>query len=177
MKKYLPAMPIMLFPYSVVFALFATFVLHSIPYLLHASLLLVALLWLASLICSIALCAGSIVKKSDAADAARLAMMAKLIPIPAYICIFLCGVICLMTIFTFFIAVVLFLLDCAAIFFSGLLGAAAVVRCKSEGVLTKGQMYLYGVLQFIFCLDIISAIIVFRKAKANITIENVIDEA
>ena len=57
------------------------------------------------------------------------------------------------------------LLDVLAIFLSGLVGLAAVLRCRAEGRLTDKAAIVNGIFQFVFCADIISAIWVYRNTK------------
>ena len=48
---------------------------------------------------------------------------------------------------------------------SGLVGLAAVLRCRMEGRLTARAAIVNGILQFVFCADVISAIWVYRNTK------------
>ncbi|USF29781.1 hypothetical protein C820_001189 [Clostridium sp. MD294] len=70
------------------------------------------------------------------------------------------------TIFTFGISFVLLALDCASIFLSGLIGLSAVKQNYTEGIFSIKELFLHSILQFIFCADVISAIILFRKSKS-----------
>ncbi len=42
---------------------------------------------------------------------------------------------------------------------------AAVVRCRVEGRLTAKAAVVNGILQFVFCADVFSAIWVYRNTK------------
>lgn len=88
-------------------------------------------------------------------------MWIKLLQIPAYALWFLVG----MLLFLFMGALLAVLVDAMTILLSGLVGLAAVRRCKEEGVLTADQAVTYGILQFVFCVDVVSAIILYRKSK------------
>lgn len=92
-------------------------------------------------------------------------MMIKLISIPAYLVIFVLGVIFMFMIFTFAISIVLMILDGMAIVLSGLIGVSAVKRSHDEKAISTVEMVIHGILQFIFCADIVSSILVFYKAK------------
>ena len=63
------------------------------------------------------------------------------------------------------VPVMIWLLDVLAIFLSGLVGLAAVLRCRAEGRLTDKAAIVNGIFQFVFCADIISAIWVYRNTK------------
>ncbi|MBR3866746.1 MAG: hypothetical protein IKM54_03005, partial [Butyricicoccus sp.] len=93
--------------------------------------------------------------------------MLKLIHIPAYLLIFLCSLLFLITIFTAGLSLVLLLLDAITITASGLIGLTAVLRCKDEQLLTGKAALLQGLLQFVFCIDIISTIWIYRKTRVS----------
>lgn len=88
-------------------------------------------------------------------------MLVKLIQIPAYLFWFGMGVL----LFLFMGPVLAFVIDVMAIILTGLVGLAAVLRCRKEGFLTGGQAVLYGITQFLFCVDVVSAIILYVKTK------------
>lgn len=94
-------------------------------------------------------------------------MIIKIIQIPAYLFIFAIGFVCLITIFTVGISFVLLILDGVSIILSGLIGVFVVRRCYADGILTRTEMVIHSILQFVFCLDVVSAIIVFRKVKTT----------
>lgn len=54
-----------------------------------------------------------------------------------------------------------------AIILSGILGLAAVMRSRKVGALTNRQAVGYGVLQFIFCADIVGSILVYRANRKH----------
>ena len=169
MKKYIPSILAAIFPYSVLFALycmFSGFLMHSV-FQSNGFLLLLAVLlfWVVSLGCAVATCVMSLARKWDSYELARANMILKLIPVPAYILIFLIGCAFLITIFTFAISVILMLLDGMAIVLSGLIGVAAVKRNHSDKILSTKEMVVHGILQFVFCADVVSAIVVFYKAR------------
>lgn len=169
MKKYIPSILAAIFPYSVLFALycmFSGFLMHSV-FQSNGFLLLLAVLlfWVVSLGCAVATCVMSLARKWDSYELARANMILKLIPVPAYILIFLLGCVFLITIFTFAISIILMLLDGMAIVLSGLIGVAAVKRNHSDKILSTKEMVAHGILQFVFCADVVSAIVVFCKAR------------
>ena len=52
-----------------------------------------------------------------------------------------------------------------AIALSGLVGLAAVLRCRAEGRFTTGVAVINGILQFVFFADVLSAFWVFDKSE------------
>lgn len=60
---------------------------------------------------------------------------------------------------------ILFALISLLFFPSGIVGLAAVLQCRREGILTKKAAALYGTLQFVLCADIVSIAILYRKTK------------
>lgn len=169
MKKYAPLILVMVYPYIVVFALyciFSGFLMESFfqnnVYLL---LLYMFVFWLFALVCAISFLLFSHIRKWDAYEVSRINMIVKLAQIPAYLLIFLVGLMCLLTIFTFAISFILMALDGMTIILSGLIGLAAVVRNRSNDTLSQKTSLIHGILQFVFCADVVSSIIIFKNAK------------
>ena len=63
------------------------------------------------------------------------------------------------------VTVVIWVFDVMSITLSGLVGLAAVLRCRVEGRLTNKAAIVNGILQFVFCADVISVIWVYRNTK------------
>lgn len=94
-------------------------------------------------------------------DLALAGMLVKLVQIPAYVLWFAVG----MMFFLFMGPVLALFVDVQAILLSGLLGLAAVLRCKVEGKLDRKAAIVHGVLQFVFCADVFSAVWVYIKSR------------
>ena len=135
------------FPYAVLFG-----IVHSEPIYTELPFIL-------GLVCTIALFIWSRRGFWSAKQLALASMIVKLAQIPAYVIWFVLGV----SFFLFGLAAVAFIVDVAAILFSGLVGLAAVRRCRAEGHLTREAALIHGILQFVFCADVVSAIWVYRK--------------
>lgn len=176
MKGLLPAILILLFPYYVLFLLYCCFRPSMTELLFHHSILRLFLslliFWLAALVSAIVICAKSLACRRSALEAARVNMAIKLIHIPAYLMIFVAGLACMLTIFTMGFALILILLDIGTIVLSGIVGISAVGRSRFEHALSTGGLVVHGILQFVFCADVVSAVIVYYKAKRNITQKN-----
>jgi len=169
MKKYLPLTLVILFPYMIIFAIvciFTGFLMETVfgynVFVLIAALLI---LYIAAFICSAVVFIRSLVKKRSAIELLRMNMIIKLVHIPAYVLIFLLGFAFFMTIFTFAFTIALMILDVMTIVLTGLLGLSGVIRGYSENKLSQNAAIVHGILQFVFCLDVASAIIAYRKAK------------
>lgn len=102
----------------------------------------------------------------SARELAHVNMLVKLIQIPAYILIFVAGVACLVTIFTVGISIALILLDCFSIGMTGLLGVAAFRNMRREGKISSTKQVVCSIGSFIFCVDVILAIVGYRGSKS-----------
>ena len=89
------------------------------------------------------------------------------IHIPVYLMIFTVGLIYLLTIFTFRISIALLFIDSMTIILSGLIGLGGIIRSVRENRMTKGIGILFSILQFVFCVDIIVAIVAYIMVKKN----------
>lgn len=169
MRKLLPYTFIILFPYAIGFLLCA--LLHPswmkdlFQNNIYPGLFFLCLFWLFALLSAVTACIYHLACRRDAAELARINLLIKLIQIPAYLFIFAAGLVCMLTIFTIGISFVLMILDGASILLSGFVGISAVKRSHAQGMISTAEMVLHGILQFVFCADIFSAILLFRKTK------------
>lgn len=169
MKKMVPFIFIILFPYYIVFLIGSLFNQYLMKYVFqnnfYIGLLSFCIFGLIAFVNVIILCVNNFASKLEAVEATRINMIIKIIQIPAYLFIFVIGCMCLLTIFTVGISFVLLILDGVSIILSGLIGVFVVRQCYANGILTRTEMIIHSILQFVFCLDVVSAIIVFRKVK------------
>ena len=121
--------------------------------------------YITALLCSAVVIITSLVKKREAQDLLRVNMIIKLIHVPAYIIIFIIGMIGLITIFTMGISLALMILDVMTIFLTGVIGLGGVIRAYKETKLSKKSAIIHGILQFVFCADVFSSVIVYRRVK------------
>jgi hypothetical protein len=170
-RLYLPLLSVILFPYIILLALFCFFNNNIMETLFNNNgiylLSLLIILYIISLICSISVFIKNILFKQSSQILLRMNMIIKLIHIPAYVIIFFIGLIFLGTIFTMGISLVLMLLDGLAIFLSGLLGLSGIIRGVIEKNLSKKDAVIHAILQFVFCVDIISSIKIYKKINAK----------
>ena len=124
--------------------------------------ILLGLFWLAGLVGTIITFWQSFWGKWEGRKLALASMLIKLFHIQNYIVLFLGAL------FLFVIPIVpalIWAVDVMTIALSGLVGLAAVLRCRMEGRLTARAAIVNGILQFVFCADVISAIWVYRNTK------------
>lgn len=123
-------------------------------------------LFLLALIAVIVTATLAIARKWDGREVAKANMIVKLLQIPAYILIFAEGVYFSfsMMLLTPVAGVLFMLFDCTVIFMTGSIGAIATVRCYKEYGLDKKFAIILGIGQFIFCVDVVCAVLVFLSA-------------
>lgn len=170
MRKLLPAILIILYPYCIVFLLFSIFsdsfiMEHFFLNNIFVALLYLGAVWLAALISAIIIYNRNLTRKKDALELARMSMLIKLIQIPAYTIILIPALICMITIFTIGISFLLVLLAAGSILLSGLIGLSAVKRCYEEGILSRAELHFHDIQQFLFYYDVVSSSKVFQRAK------------
>lgn len=129
---------------------------------LIATLLLYCIL---ATVLSIVCFAVSIRKRWDALSLAKSAMIMKLFQVPAYVLIFVLGVLFAFAIFTIPFAVGLFLLDCLTLFLTGLLTAAAVMNAVRQGVFKSKEVIWIILLQLVFCADVVASIVFYTTLR------------
>lgn len=162
MKKIIPFIPLCIFPYLILltFYLLLSNTLGSGIFILIAAVLL---FWVLVFISSVIMTVLNLRKGISAAQACKISMFVKLIHIPGYIAVFILGVLFFVSIFTYAFSFILAIIDASLIFCTGLLGCASVIRSYLEGVLTKKQAMIYGILQFVYCFDVLFAVILYIK--------------
>lgn len=166
--------PAILFPYVVLAFLGILFFssrmsMDLMEVLFRNNIWLYLLAFLGYILLAFGLClAGfslALAKKWDAASLAKTAWIVKLIQIPAYLAIFVLGVLFLTTIFLFVFTLVLMLLDYVSILMSGMLTSAAVINGSRSGKIRMKRNIWIIILQFIFCADVVAAGICHHRLK------------
>lgn len=170
MVKYLQLFFIALFPYLIVFVLICMFTGYSMDNVFHDNVLIPFSifigLYVVALISSVITFIKSLTKKRELLEVLRINMIIKLIHVPAYLCIFIVGLGCMITIFTFGITIVLMILDGMTIVLSGLIGLGGVIRSLRENKISITKAVIHSIFQFVFCADIISSIVIYSTVKA-----------
>ena len=168
-KSFLLLSLTILFPYLVIFAIicvFSGFLMESVFQNNAITLLqFLFVVYFAALISTVIFIVANLHKQQSALGMARINMVIKLIHIPAYLVIFIMGLLSFVTIFTMPFALFFFLFDCMTIFLTGLIGASGILKGFREEKVSKESANIHGILQFLFCIDVISAIIIHRKIR------------
>ena len=147
-KKFWIVIPTLLLPYLALFTLATVFLSTKIDffryimeyvfgsnalYLIGAFILCCILTTILNIICF----AFSIYNKWDALSLVKTMMIIKLIQIPAYVLIFVLGIILAITIFTFPFSIGLFLFDYLSLFLTGALVVSAAINSIKQGFQTE----------------------------------------
>jgi len=169
MKKYIIALPIFIFPYTVLFGIYCTytgFLMDSL-FQSHGLVLLfwINIIYFIGFIYSVVYAIISLFRKNKSLELIKMNMIIKLVHIPAYILIFLLGILLFISIFTMGVSFYLIFLDCLTIFCSGIIGVMAIFKGTKENKVDKKYFIKYSLLQFVFCFDVFYAVHIFNKSK------------
>lgn len=172
MKRIVPSILVAIFPYMVV--LYLCWIMNLLPVPFPANwtsasiYICIFLTWLVCGIGAIWLVVLNTSSKTDVRTAARNNMIIKLVQIPAYILLFLVGVVFAMFVFTIFITFSIILIDVMAISLSGINGVFVVCKCGKTGLLKVDGAVLFSLSQFVFCVDVVCAVLLYLKVKRAI---------
>ena len=159
MKKLL-LIPVIIFPYLLVLGVLLSdlFPEDIAPIVFGIFIILFAL---ATPICNIIFMILS--RKDDPCDLIRAAFLVKLVHIPAYIIVFILGIVAAIMIFmTLPLILMLILFDCIVLFFSSSLSVFALAKnIKNNKLLSVVAL----ICQFFFCADVISLLVLNNIMK------------
>lgn len=174
MKKYTP---IILYPYIFLIGMLTLMgllkvldeeTLNAMAGGLGISLILIALISLYTFICAI-LCIVYVVqllgKKHSALEVAKINRTIKCVQIPAYIINFVVGFIGATTVFGLGFALIAVIVDFIAICMTGLFGAVTALKLHKQGGISGGGAVVCGLGSFIYCIDVLIALILPAKCK------------
>ncbi len=102
--------------------------------------------------------------KWNSQELCRTNMIVKLVQIPAYLFIFVVGLLCALMIFTIGISFVFVLLDIFTIGMTGLFACSAFYVLKKEQKISGKMQLFYSLASFLFCADIVIAVIGYKRA-------------
>ncbi len=108
----------------------------------------------------------AIKRKVPAKAILRSNLMIKCAQIPAYLLVFFLGLMLMVTIFTWPFAIVLILVDCFTVLLSGIVAVAGLLRAVSDKQISKGWAVVLSFASFLFCVDVVAAIIAYLSVKA-----------
>ena len=101
----------------------------------------------------------------DALSIAKTAMIVKLVQIPAYIIIFVLSMALILSIWLSGLSIVLLALNCITLFMTGLFTISGVICGAKQGYFKVSELWWVILLQFVFCLDVLAAVIFYVKFK------------
>lgn len=174
MKKYIQLLPTALYPYLIVALLWLLLgsskseVRDYIWDKWFGNNAFVALGWIllvffVGLLMGIVTLCVAVARKWSARELLKVNLILKCLQIPAYVCIFLCGLAFAITIITIGVTLILVVLDCMGVVMTGLIGVAAMKQAKEEGIITKSEAVQNSLLSFLFCVDVYVAIQMYRR--------------
>ena len=106
--------------------------------------------------------------KMTARQSARMNLIIKGIQIPAYIMHFILGFIGLaMSVWGIGIILWAILIDLLTILLTGISSIGCSIRMRKEGILSTAAAILMGIGCFIYCVDVVIAIVYVVKARKN----------
>ena len=170
MYKYLLAIPLIIFPYWLLFLLccLLTGTLMEEVFLNNGYLLIVALVAGAfiAFVCTLILCVLSVAKNQDSLSMVRLNMIIKLVHVPAYIAIFVLSLAFSLTVFGIGFVIVFILSDAFCILMSGLVGAVSTILARRQQA-GLSDWIAYAILQFIYCVDVVTCVMMYCKIRKH----------
>lgn len=96
---------------------------------------------------------------------AKVAMIIKLVQIPAFLVIFIYGLLFTITIFTIGFAIGFVVFDALSLFLSGMVMTASVLNSKRRREVPNTQAILFILSQFLFCVDVVVSVVWYRRLK------------
>lgn len=172
--KYLKMIPVIIYPYIyvVILAVFLVF-LSVLPSDFNDAaslgLLIVAVIYnLYSFIIVIVNAVQCAKGKMTAKQSARMNLIIKGVQIPAYIMHFILGFIGLaMSVWGIGFVLWAILIDLLTILLTGISSIGCSVRMRKEGILSTAAAIFMGIGCFIYCVDLVIAIVYVIKTRKN----------
>lgn len=176
-KVFLRMIPAMLLPYLILFSYVIIFNYTDVSvfdWIMEKvfdnnALILFAFLFIYCFITSlfsIISFAQSLRGKYDAKSLTKAALIVKLIQLPAYIIIFIVGALFVLSIWMIPFTIILFLIDGLTLILTSLFSLSGIITSVKKGTFEFKEVILFGILQFIFCSDVVSLYIFSRKLKS-----------
>ncbi len=166
--------PTMLMPYVVLLSLSFIFLNNPVSKFFMEKvfggfalwlILTVALFAVIAVVCTLIYFFTSVAKNADVVALSKYIMIIKLIQIPAYVLIFVLGLMFLITIFTMPFSIVLFFIDCLVLGLTGLISVGVIILSVRQKYCTWKEVLWIAICQFIFCVDVVASVVLFNKIK------------
>lgn len=170
--KYLKMIPVIIYPYIyvvilAVFLMFLSVLPSDFNDAASLGLLIVAVIYnLYSFIVVIVNAVQGARGKMTARQAARMNLIIKGVQIPAYIMHFILGFMGLaMSVWGIGFVLWAILIDLLTILLTGISSIGCSIRMRKEGILSTAAAILMGIGCFIYCVDVVIAIVYVVKAR------------
>ena len=108
-------------------------------------------------------------EREELISLAKTQMIVRIVQAPAYIVIFIAGSIGVITIFTIGISVALAVFDVLSIVVTGLSSVGVYALLGKSGMISQKERLMFSVAGFIYCFDVIAAIICHRQINERIS--------
>lgn len=181
MKRVIPSVLVVIFPYSILWHLCWVLGFGPIAFPKDWTIAeiygLIILTWLIGLAATIWLTIVNASSKTDAKTAAWSNMLIKLLQTPAYILLFIAGAMFSTIIFTWLITFTIIVTDVMTIFLTGINGIVAACKCRKAGLLKTSGAVWFSISQFIYCVDVVCAVLLYLKARGTLEISVTIQRA
>ena len=171
MGKNLIMLPVMFYPYIYMICVVTFYYINDVASELYEEASLGMFIF--AIICNLYVLIVVIVNliraikgKWNAIELVKLNMIIKLVHVPAFVFHFLLGMAGLVaSVWGIGFIMWAVLIDLLTIGLTGMIGLSASVSCRKEGMLTNPMAFLYAVLSYIYCVDVISAIAFYVKLR------------
>lgn len=178
MKKYILLIPTLLFPYAILLVLISLFTSSNVPAFSEmweklfdnnafVALGIILIVFVILLIINVSYVVVSLKNKWRSREMSKTLLILKLIQVPAYIGIFIIGLLCMLTVFTIPIALFLVFLDYLCILLTGILMIPTIIRSYKENCISQVESIVYIILSFCLNLDVIVSIMTFVRCKSK----------
>ena len=170
--KYLKMIPVILYPYIYIFILGGFFAFMNVLSEDYYNIALLGLLIIAviynlySFIIVIVNAVQGAKGKMTAREAARMNLIIKGVQIPAYILHFILGFMGLaLSVWGIGFILWAILIDLLTILLTGISSIGCSIRMHKEGILSTAAAIFMGIGSFIYCADVVIAIVYMVKAR------------
>ncbi len=167
MKKYIRMLPVILYPYAYLIIMLIYIPFFSEKAYAFDVLKVIALTYnLYSLIIVITNAVQIARGRYTAHQAAKMNCVIKGVQIPAYMFHFLLAMLGgLLSVWGIGFILWAILIDILTIALTGINAIGCCIRMCKEGMISKGKSVFYALCSFVFCIDVVVAIILYIKAK------------
>lgn len=163
MKKYIKLIPLMLFPYAYLIWLF--FLNNLIPdnISMHMPEIYMTLTLVFTIISTVIVAKN----KNSAVSAAKQNLIVKAVQIPAYIFHFILGLAGFVA-SVWGIGFIMFavIIDFMTIILTGVFAVGCNIKICRQGVISKGTAVVTSIFSFVYCTDLIIAVILLVASKS-----------